>query len=247
MPSTHPTKRTPNVVFRDDETTIGRRSRERNSPEIWKSCSPRGGVGGGLWGLRPPATKWGTKWGSPRWFVTYHGSVSDELLLFIFFILIHGDGDWFFLERFFVFYQSIESLISQSFSVFHIGDRVIIHDFIKVSSSTFFNPGGCTPHEIHIWTWGEVGGSWKLILEWMISSMMINGNLKKNNSMKYTVFLWKWFLWKKKKLTSLHSFLLTWGEVGGKLEIETWVNDFLPRNHSISQFPKRGGGGGVKI
>ena len=106
-------------------------------------------------------------WGSPRWFVTYHGSVSDELLLFIFFILIHGDGDWFFLERFFVFYQSIESLISQSFSVFHIGDRVIIHDFIKVSSSTFFNPGGCTPHEIHIWTWGEVGGSWKLILEWM--------------------------------------------------------------------------------
>ena len=68
----------------------------------------------------------------------------------IFFILIHGDGDWFFLERFFVFYQSIESLISQSFSVFHIGDRVIIHDFIKVSSSTFFNPGGCTPHEIHI-------------------------------------------------------------------------------------------------
>ena len=108
------------------------------------------GVGGGLRGLRPPATKWGTKGGSPRWFVTYHGSVSDELLLFIFFILIHGDGDWFFLERFFVFYQSIESLISQSFSVFHIGDRVIIHDFIKVSSSTFFNPGGCTPHEIHI-------------------------------------------------------------------------------------------------
>ena len=172
MSSTLPTKRTLNVVFRDDETTIGRQSRERNSPEIWKSCwseacSPSGGVGGGLWGLRPPATKWGTKGGSPRWFVTYHGSVSDELLLFIFFILIHGDGDWFFLERFFVFYQSIESLISQSFSVFHIGDRVIIHDFIKVSSSTFFNPGGCTPHEIHIWTWGEVGGSWKLILEWM--------------------------------------------------------------------------------
>ena len=106
---------------------------------------PSGGVGGGFWGLRPPATKWGTKGGSPRWFVTYHGSVSDELLLFIFFILIHGDGDWFFLERFFVFYQSIESLISQSFSVFHIGDRVIIHDFIKVSSSTFFKPGGWTP------------------------------------------------------------------------------------------------------
>ena len=47
MSSTLPTKRTHNIVLRDDETTIGRRSRERNPPETWKlrwseACSPSG-------------------------------------------------------------------------------------------------------------------------------------------------------------------------------------------------------------
>ena len=51
----------------------------------------------------------------------------------------------------------------------------------------------------------------------------------------------------KKSFSSLHFFLLTWSEVGGKLEIENWMNEFSARNHSISQFPKGGGGGGGKV